>query len=212
MKKQIIIFAAIATIALLMSCRKKENNGNYAPHFGGRVVLVNSGTPVPNALVRFLKWAPSSGIFDPPTYILVSSDTTDESGRFEIPENTDATIAIAYGPISIYSHESIQGDVSAYVQSGGELILQLIPPAWITVSAIDVEPFNPEVLYVQGDTNIASSDGQVNLSTPITWKVQGNVPQYIKYLLIHQNGDFVLGNYSIPGPTPFDTTIHIITY
>lgn len=198
---------------LIISCKKPQNGGETIPSYlGGRVVLINSDTPVPHALVRFLKWAPNPEIFDPPTYVLVASDTTDESGRFDIPVGTDATMAIAYGPNSIYAEESTQVDVEAYLRDGGEMKLQLIPPACIKVSAVDIEPFNPEVLYVHGDTNIASSDGLVNLSAPITWKVQGNVPQYIKYLLILQNGEYILGNYNITGPTPFDTTTHIITY
>ncbi len=200
MKKQIIIFAALATIALFMSCRKKENNGNYAPHFGGRVVLINSETPVPNALVRFTKWA-NTCLTCPMSYVEVGTDTTDENGRFDIPTDTDATMAIAFGVDSIYDRQSAEGNVTAYIENGGELKLSLVPPAWIKVSALDVEPLNPEIDYVKAHTSTGGYFPAVPIIDPHIWKVDGNTVQYIGYMLVFidgTNSDVI--EYSIPPP------------
>ena len=213
MKKQILIFAAIATIALLFSCRKKENNGNYTPHFGGRVVLINSETPVPNALVRFTKWA-NTCLTCPMSYIEVGTDTTDESGRFDIPAGTGATMAIAFGLDSIFNHESQAGDLNAYWLHGGEMKLQLTPPAWIKVSAVDVEPLNPEIDYVQGIPSTGTLIIEpVYLNTPVYWGVSGNISQSLYYRFVYINDSIgYMINYPISPPIPFDTTEYIITY
>lgn len=214
MKKQKISFVFIATIALLASCRKKENVAdNPLPHLGGRVVIVNSDTPVPNALVRFLKWAPRPGIFDPMTYIEISSDTTDILGHFDIPLNSEATMVIAFGPITLFNQESGQVELGAYFANGGEIKLQLIPPAWIKVSATDVEPFSSVIHHVEGHTNTGNNNGMTPLSSPQIWKVHGNTPQWLTYRYVYN--DLSVGeifNLDILPPTPYDTTVHVITY
>ena len=213
MKKQIIIFAAVASIALLFSCHKKENEGNKLPYLGGRVVLINSDTPVPDAVVRFAKWA-NTCLTCPMSYVEVGTDTTDESGHFDIPTNTDATMAIAFGVDSIYDRQSAEGNVTAYIENGGELKLSLVPPAWIKVSALDVEPLNPEIDYVEGFPNTGTLVfPMVYLGNPIIWKVDGNISKWVSYRFVYtDNSSTPIAHYDISPPPPFDTTEYIITY
>ena len=212
MKKQILILATIASIAVLISCRKKENEGNKLPYLGGRVVLINSDTPVPDAVVRFAKWA-NTCLTCPMSYIEVGTDTTDESGRFEIPTGTGATMAIAFGLDSIFNHESQAGDLDAYWLQGGEMKLQLTPPAWVKVSAIDVEPLNPEIDYVTGHPNTGGMIQPEIIVSPRIWKVDGNVGQYLSYIYVLNDGTLNgVFHYDILPPLPFDTTEYVITY
>ena len=207
-----IMLATIATIAVLVSCRKKENEGNKLPYLGGRVVLINSETPVPDAVVRFAKWA-NTCLTCPMSYIEVGTDITDENGHFDIPTDTDATMAIAFGVDSIYDRQSAEGNVTAYIENGGELKLSLVPPAWIKVSAIDVEPLNPEIGYLSAYSSTAIFTAYIPLSNfPYLWKVDGNVSQYIGYAPIYSDS---IGNpvhFPILPPLPFDTTEYVITY
>ena len=213
MKKQILILATIASIAVLISCRKKENEGNKLPYLGGRVVLINSDTPVPDAVVRFAKWA-NTCLTCPMSYIEVGTDTTDESGRFEIPTGTGATMAIAFGLDSIFNHESQAGDLDAYWLHGGEMKLQLTPPAWVKVSAFDVEPLNPDINYAEGFPSTGTFfPTPVSINQPLIWLVDGNISQWISYRYKYMDGTF--GSFihlDILPPTPFDTTEYVISY
>ena len=208
--RTITIFTLLVLL-LFVSCIKEEQK-NIKPYFGGRVVLVNSGTPVPNALVRFTKWA-NSCLTCPMSYIEVGTDITDENGHFDIPTDTDATMAIAFGVDSIYDRQSAEGNVTAYIENGGELKLSLVPPAWIKVSALDVEPLNQEIEYLKGFPTTGGYIPSEPIISPRTWKVDGNVSQVIGYLYIYSDGtDGGVLEYPIPPPIPFDTTEYVITY
>ena len=213
MKLLQFILIAIFLLGGFASCKKWKGDENKEVKYGGgRVVLINSETPVPSALVRFTKWA-NSCLTCPMSYIEVGTDTTDESGHFDIPTDTDATMAIAFGVDSIYDRQSAEGNVTAYIENGGELKLSLVPPAWIKVSALDVEPLNPEIDYVKAHTSTGGYFPAVPIIDPQIWKVDGNTVQYIGYLLVYvdeTSSDVI--EYPIPPPLPFDTTEYVIEY
>ena len=196
------------------SCKKwKGDENKKVTYDGGRVVLINSETPVPSALVRFTKWA-NTCLTCPMSYIEVGTATTDESGHFDIPTNTDATMAIAFGVDSIYDRQSAEENVTAYIENGGELKLSLVPPAWIKVSALDVEPLNPEIDYVEGFPNTGTLVfPMVYLGNPIIWKVDGNINQYVSYRYVYDDDSFgSILHHPISTPLPFDTTEYVIEY
>ena len=114
MKLLQFILIAIFLLCGIASCKKWNGDENKEVTYGGgRVVLINSETPVPFALVRFTKWA-NSCLTCPMSYVEVGTDMTDENGHFDVPSGTGATMAIAFGLDSIFNHESQAGDLDAY--------------------------------------------------------------------------------------------------
>ena len=91
--------------------------------------------------------------------------------------------------------------------------LQLIPPAWIKVSAVDIEPFNPDIHHIEGHSNTGISDHMTPLIDPQIWKVSGNVAQSITFRYVYNDLSVsMIEHYYVPAPTAFDTTTYVITY
>ncbi len=207
-----LFFVLLATALAPLGCKRKEEP---VTELYGKVCLINSNTPVPNALVRFLVEESGGSIWSPTGYTEVGNDTTDADGNFTVPRGTVADLVRAYGLQSIYDVESQDVYIEQLWETGGDIRLSLIPPAWLKVQAIDIEPLNPEVVAVQGDTAIGLfPGGEIIISEGYRkWKVRGNMAQDIYYRLVYD--DIVFGNslqYNIPPPTPFDTTEITITY
>ena len=183
----------------------------------GTVFLVNSNTPVPNALVRFFKNNESDNVWTPESLEEVGSVITDESGRFTIPKNTTAEFVRAYGQISVFHTEEESGDayLDGYLQGQGDIALYLTPPAWVKVKAVDIEPWNPEILGVQGDTAVGlNPGGEISLSANfVKWSVVGNLPATIRYKMVYE--DLIFGpplDWNTAVLEAFDTTEVIINY
>ncbi len=217
MKKNGIVIgsAFIFTLVLMLilnSCKRAEDKEPITELYG-KVCLINSDTPVPNALVRFLK-EESGGLWEPTSYTEVGNDTTDANGNFTVPRGTGADLVRAYGPQSIYDVESQDVDIEQLGQTGGNIRLSLIPPAWLKVQAIDIEPLNPEIIDVQADTAVGlTPGGELSISGGFRkWKVRGNIGQDIYYTLNYENFDVDYAVWNIPPPLPFDTTEITITY
>jgi hypothetical protein len=218
MKKNGIVIGSAFTILLSLlltqnACKHAEDKEPITELYG-KVCLINSDTPVPHALVRFLK-EESGGLWEPVVYIEVGNDTTDVNGNFVVPRGTGADLVRAYGPQSIYDVESQDVDINNLWQNGGNIRLSLIPPAWVKAQAIDAEPLNPEVVAIQGDTAVGSiPGGEIILSSGFRkWKVKGNITQQIQYRFVYEN--LIFGNiqqWNIPPLAPFDTTEITITY
>lgn len=215
MKKNGIVIgsAFIFTLVLMLilnSCKHAEVKEPITELYG-KVCLINSDTPVPNALVRFLV-EESGGLWEPTTYTEVGNDTTDANGNFTVPRGTEADLVRAYGPLSIYDVESQDAYIEQLWETGGSIRLSLIPPAWLKVQAIDIEPLNPEIILVNADT-FSGSDGEVTISDGFRkWKVRGNISQDIDYKLYLEDQQFYYEHWNIAPPAPFDTTEITITY
>jgi hypothetical protein len=177
---------------------------------GGRVVLVNSDTPVPYALVRFLNYSDDDDILGPNTYEFVNSVVTDSLGQFPIPPNI-SEVAIAYGREDVFDTPSIAAGLSAYSQHGGQVKIYLTPPAWIRVQAVDIEPLNPEIESVRAlRPGIGPSD--VSIDTQIIWKLSGNMEFEIAYRYYYNNIDHSDLLFYRVTPAAFDTLDVMITY
>jgi hypothetical protein len=199
-------FFTLVLMIFLMSCKHNEIDKPVTV-LQGRVMLIHSNTPVPNALVLFLTYNNDSWAT---TYTEVGRDTTDADGYYTIPKSSGARLVRAYGPAAIYATPSMDNYIDW--QPSEFLDLYLIPPAWLKVRAIDVEPLNPEVLYVHADT-LAGSSGEVNISNGFRiWKTEGNIEQELYYYLYYENLEFDWFTKALLPPVPFDTTEVIIEY
>ena len=186
--KHFLLLASIAGI-LLSSCRKEEESISNPAY--GRVLHINSNTPVPNALVRLWDYEVKEGSFFGGTDVLVATDTTDDNGVFVIPAGLTPQTARAYGLLSQYTTESEAVQVTPDHTNGVKILyLYLIPKAWIRISAIDEEPQNPEVQFVSADVmpfntgnGFSSLDG-----TPRIVEVYGNLPHTQYYRLRYFDG------------------------
>ena len=144
------------------------------------------------------------------TYTEVGRDTTDANGSYTIPKSCEAQLVRAYGPAAIYNMPSVEHYITW--EPNEFLDLYLIPPAWLKVRAIDVEPLNTEVMFVQADT-LAGTGGEVNISNGFKkWKIEGSINQDIYYYLYYENLNFDWHTRSLINPEPFDTTEITIEY
>jgi hypothetical protein len=215
MKKNGIVIGSAFTILLALlltqnACKHAEDKEPITELYG-KVCLINSDTPVPNALVRFLV-EESGGLWEATTYTEVGNDTTDANGNFTVPRGTEADLVRAYGPLSIYDVESQDAYIEQLWETGGSIRLSLIPPAWLKVQAIDIEPLNPEIILVNADT-FSGSGGEITISSGFQkWKTRGNVSQDIYYFLYYENLESDYEVWNISPPVPFDTTEITITY
>ncbi len=209
----IILFLFLVCIAACKPDKEGGDNVIPQPYLGGRVVLINSDTPVPNALVRFMKWQESENIFDPMVYVEVARDTSDQNGHFDVPAGTDATMAIAYGPQDVFSHESQESSVESYWTHGGEMKLLLTPPAWVRVSVLDLGPLNPEIDYVLAGSPTEPFPNFTPLTSPRIWKLSGNIDQSIYYKLVYEDmSESNILELPVNAASPFDTTDYILSY
>ena len=196
---------------LTASCKKLRKEGSEA-YLGGHVVLVNSNTPVPNVRVDFLRYASGSWL-GPNSYEYVSSSISDGNGHFDIPKDMDADVCRAYGPTELFELPSYDVGVSGYLANGGIVVIGLVPPAWIRLSTVDIEPINPHVTYIIADSTIDSGTGTFVITGNEVFKVEGNLPfgiMYRKYYNDAEPDSWI--SLTIPPSAPFDTTDFVIEY
>ncbi len=188
----------LCTIGCLhFGCKHDKKKDN-----GGRVVLVNSDTGVPSALMRFLKLDDGGSWVQ--SYTQVGSAITDANGYFDAPDDLDASIARAYGLDSIYENPSYD------VGYGDNMRLELVPPAWLSVTVVDLEPLNPEVIGTHASLTVNGWES-ISLNEATIFKTYGNSPIFIKYKIYFE--DLTYEYYSIQLQiAPFDTTSYIIQY
>lgn len=200
----------LSIIMLTASCKKLRKEGSEA-YLGGRVVLVNSNTPVPNVRVDFLRYTSGSWL-GPNSYEYVSSSISDENGHFDIPKDMDADVCRAYGPTELFELPSYDVGVSGYLANGGIVVVGLVPPAWIRLSTADIEPIDLDILHVLADSTI-SEGGTFVIANGITIKCEGNTPYQLNYVFIYDDWSQSSWRYSyIQSPIPFDTTDFILEY
>ena len=210
--KHFLLLASIAGI-LLSSCRKEEESISNLAY--GRVLHINSNTPVPNALVRLLGYELNESSIGG-TSVLIATDTTDENGIFVIPAGLRPATARAYGLLSQYTTESEEVQVTQDHTNGVKILyLYLIPKAWIRISAIDEEPLDPEVQYATADLEPSGTGGGFSIlyETPRILEVSGNIPYSQYYQLWYLDG--TTGPvFRLPDiiPRELDTTDVVIHY
>jgi hypothetical protein len=209
--KTLLLLCALFGILLISACKK--DSAEKSPLFG-KVMLINSDTPVDKALVRFIR-TESNGLFNPVSYYIQQEIITGPDGTFIIPDTTTADHIQAWGLDSIYGGTpSMQVYLASYLQGGGIPKLYLTPPAWLKIKAVDIEPTNSQIISVFLDTLPGTSDaGSTDISSGfITWKVIGNVSidLEIEKFLISNQWEYL--DVTIPPLNPFDTTEYIFEY
>jgi len=189
-------------IFILIGCTKQNPFGSEdAPpvYFDGFVCQINTDIPVPEANIYFLKYE-STDLLGPNAYSLVGQTQSDSSGRFEIPLDLDADLIRAVGVESQFENTT-EVNYQSYKANGGLCRLQLTPKAWVKVKAVDIEPLNPEVLYVSALPPGGAMDF-TNISEDwVVWQTSGNIPSMFGYRLMHPDGSFdVASMYSFVAP------------
>lgn len=209
---------SIATLAVavflcvgITSCKKEHHERGPLT---GKVMLINSTTPVDQALVRFIR-SKSNGLFNPPTLIVTQEVITGPDGKFTIPDTTTAEYVQGWGLQSIYGGEPSQEvDIEHFLAVGGVPKVYLNPPAWLKIRAIDVEPLNPEYTQVLFSTQPGSDSGWAPChETPVLYATRGNISLYLKFKKYNsatQEFEFVY-IHSEPFPA-FDTTDFVLEY
>jgi hypothetical protein len=218
MKNKGLVFSnTVLIVAILVgtfgSCKHTEKEPITELH--GRVEMINSNTPVPNALVRFLTEEPSGSIWNPSSYTEVGSDTTDANGNFIIPRGTNAELLRAYGPLQWYGNESMDVYIDNCWDNGCSPVLELIPKAWVRIGIQDVEPLNPEIigLWLYADGAIGEPVAFIEDIEVYVSAASGNLPLTVGYQFAYE--DWSSSEYffdDTPPPSPLDTTDYIIEY
>jgi hypothetical protein len=178
-------------IFILIGCTKQNPFGSEdAPpvYFDGFVCQINTDIPVAEANIYFLKYE-STDLLGPNAYSLVGQTQSDSSGRFEIPLDLDADLIRAVGVESQFENTT-EVNYQSYKANGGLCRLQLTPKAWVKVKAVDIEPLNPEVLYI----NALPPGGAIiftNISQDwVVWNSVGNIESGIYFRKEYTNGTF----------------------
>ena len=212
MKNSIATLAVAVFLCLgIASCKKEDHERGPLT---GKVMLINSTTPVDQALVRFIR-SESNGLFNPPTLIVTQEVITGPDGKFTIPDTTSAEYVQAWGLQSIYGGEPSQEvDIEHFLAVGGTPKVYLTPPAWLRIRAIDVEPMNPEYTQVQFSTQPGSDSGWEQChETSVLYAAHGNIANYLvfkKYNSTTQSFEYVFT--TSEHITPFDTTDYVLEY
>jgi hypothetical protein len=210
--KTIHLLCAIFGLILLSACKK--DSAEKSPLIG-KVMLINSDTPVDRALVRFIR-AESNGLFNPLSYYIQQEIITGPDGKFTIPDTTTADYIQAWGLNSIYDGDpSVEVYLYNYLANGGIPKLYLKPPAWLKIKAVDVEPLNPEISHVYLDTlpgNFESGWTLISNQT-LKWRIHGNVIFPLRIMKYSTAIDDYEYTYPELSPiAPFDTTEYIFEY
>ncbi len=201
------ILPAALFFTLLISCGK-EDTGWQGP-IPGKVVHTGSGTPVPFALVRFIRYGSTAENWEQE----IGRDTTDINGNFIIPAQLEPDAAIAWGRSDMYNSPSEEAPVVREGPITLPIELRLIPPAWARVRSEDEEPLNPEVDQVV--INAAPGDfppDETPLTGPIILRTLGNIPFELNYRLYINGESMPWQKISRDGLAEFDTTDIVITY
>jgi hypothetical protein len=135
MKTVRTIFFLFAAIAMVSSggCRKEKHEGRG---LYGRVLQVNSNTPVDKALVVFYKHVPGAMI-GLGTYQEVSRYTTGPDGVFPIPQNEEANFVRAYGLAEYEIDPSDLKSIAHDRKLGRVVYLYLRTPSWVLLKGTD---------------------------------------------------------------------------
>ncbi len=212
MKNHITVSIAVLLLCVALTACKKEKN-ERGP-LVGKVMLINSTTPVDQALVRFIR-SESNGLFNPPTLIVTQEVITGPDGKFTIPDTTSAEYVQAWGLQSIYGGEpSQETDIEHFLAVGGAPKLYLTPPAWLKIRALDVEPLNPEYTFVYFSTTPNSLDGWEDcVMETITYSTKGNVEIPLTFKKFNtQTSAFEYVFVDSAPIAPFDTSQFVFEY
>jgi hypothetical protein len=211
MKKTLLLLVVIVLVA--SSCKKKEPAMDQGY---GRVLLANSNTPVPNALVRFVSFGDSPWSTD---INEEASVVTDELGRFKLPEPFTGAKAVAFGPQDLFPWESTFTYIETRHYTGEEILyLYLYPPGYVSITTLDEEPLNPEVLVISiADSDAAQPDFVVPNNQPIVYRTRAHTSHDVKYRVypvgfIGNDPQPPIQNLKVDWVTAYDTTHVVITY
>lgn len=216
----ILRFWLLLAISCALSSCKYDNEELGLVEVEGKVVLINSNTPVANALVRFINSDDNLNPFTPEQYTEVGSDTTDENGNFVLPEGLDADYAQAFGLDSIYLDPSVFFPIRDARYNGKPMKLELIPPAWLRISVSDDVPTSSDIIAVRVfPSSISPTYLDVfeffDLESGDEAKIlsYGNIEMEFYYRYIYSDltfsETFVSETFQNP---PFDTTKYVINY
>jgi hypothetical protein len=211
MKKTLLVMVVIFSV--ISSCKKEEPRLDQGY---GRVLLANSNTPVPNALVRFVNFSDSPWSSEMSEQAAV---ITDDLGRFKIPEAIGANTAVAFGPEELFPWESAFTDVKTEHYTGEEIFyLYLYPPGFVSITTMDVEPLNPEVLEISiADSDAAQPDFVTPNNQPIVYRTRAHTSHEVKYRVypvgfIGTDPQPPIQKMKIDWVSAYDTTHVVITY
>lgn len=199
----------ILLLALLPSCQKERGEPSDKTIYG-KVYWPNSTTPVPNALVRFLKYT-SSPNWGMGASTQVGSDTTDSAGNFTIPPGSETEYVQAWGIESLYPIASEESYVHRARDRGNKMTLYLIPWAWIRFTAVDDPPLNPEVTHITVSRSLPMYGPEKMLNPSAILKNYGQIETYYDYLM-RTNGEWVHYYTEKIRLTGLDTTDYVIHY
>jgi len=203
--KRITILLSLSILSLL-GCEKVDKNTGSG---WGRVLQINSNTPVPNALVIFYKpilnnsWAGNQNEE-------VWRDTTDVNGVFEVPGHVHFMSARAFGFSHLFADPSPTTQAGIIHQNGEEVLyLFLRPRAWLKIVPVDEPPLNVEVMQVE--VTIHNSPELIPITTGKVYQFSGNTSPPTQYRLLIRESDNSFSwtdrvSLTIPLLTPFDTT------
>jgi hypothetical protein len=210
--KTLLLLCALFGILLISACKK--DSAEKSPLIG-KVLLINSNTPVDKALVRFIR-TESNGLFNPVSYYIQQEIITGPDGTFIIPDTTTADHIQAWGLDSIYGGTpSMQIYLASYLQAGGIPKLYLTPPAVLKVRAIDMEPLNPEITHVYFDMEPSTwPNGWTEIpSDGLYWLGKGNIEFFASFKTYsNATNSFEFQQLVIEPINPFDTTEYIFEY
>jgi hypothetical protein len=212
MKNSNVTFIVFILLSLF-SCSCEDEKNETRP-LVGKVLLINSTTPVDKALVRFMR-SNSNMMFGPSSSQVTQEVITGPDGTFIIPDTTTADYIQAWGIDSIFGGTpSLDLLIANYIAEGGSPKLYLRPPATVLVRAVDVEPYNPEYTHVFFSTEPESLGGwEECTANDVSYDTNGNVSlmlMFKKYNSITDAHEFV---YIDTEPfAPFVTSEYVFEY
>jgi hypothetical protein len=211
MKQTLIFLVAILTVTI--SCKKKEPAMDQGY---GRVLLANSNTPVPNALVRFVSFgdSPWSTALNEEASII-----TDELGRFKLPAPDGANTVVAFGPEDLFPWESAFTDVETEHYTGEQILyLYLYPPGYVSITTLDEEPLNPEVSeFSIATSDVVNPDFVTPNNQPIVYRTRAHTYHDVRYRIYPDGFESTdpqppIQRLRVDWVNAYDTTHVVITY
>lgn len=173
--KRILLPILLIPLVSTTGCNKKQDSPGGAVR--GRVLQINSNTPVPYAEVQ-AQYYTAGEVWGEGTNEEVYTTLSDEDGAFVIPDSVVADFARAYGNSLLYPFPSEEGSIGRARANDEILNLYLIPRAWIRFIAEDTLPVNPEV-----QISVAPRfENQIQPAAPQTlFMTFGNLDQEFRY-------------------------------
>lgn len=209
--KQVIFWLLLVLPFFFCSCEKEAKQ--IGPGWG-RVLQINSNTPVPDAIVVFSEttnpysWAGNQSRE-------VWRDTTDENGVFQIPNLLNFSAARAYGLRAYYPDPSDVTGCDFRHREGSEVLyLYLRPRAWLKVLFQNEQILNLDIVHaelkVNGQTALIQPTGRI-------YQLTGNETPKISYRFMYRDESGTLlwtdrTEVAAPRLAPLDTTNVVIHY